>query len=116
MGMLQLPGESARAEKEVLVAEDDGSSKLKGLVAKAKAIVAGGDGDDAAAAEDSGGAMGKVKAAMAKAASAVTGVIKKDDDDDDAPAAPPAADGQPTENASKMKAAVEAARKNQDED
>jgi hypothetical protein len=104
--------------KEVRMAEDaDRSSKLKGLVAKAKNAVGGGDGDDAAAGDDGGGAMGKVKAALSKATSAVTKVVKKDDDGGGIDVAtPPAADKDPTDNARQMKAAVEAARKAKPED
>ena len=60
--------------------------------------------------------MGKVKAALSKATSAVTKVVKKDDDGGIDVPTPPAADTAPTENAKQMKAAVEAARKAQDED
>jgi hypothetical protein len=53
------------------------------------------------------------KAALTKATSAVTKVVKKDDD---APATPPVAEKKPSENAKKMKDAVDAARKAQDDD
>ncbi len=91
------------------MSEDDLSSKVKGLVAKAKSAIGGGD-DGGAKTDDGGGALGKVKAALAKATDAVTGLVKKDDDDD-GPATPPAATGEPTDNARQMKEAVEAARK-----
>jgi hypothetical protein len=97
------------------VAQEDGSGKLKGLVAKAKQAVGGGEGDEGAGADDAGGAMGKVKAALSKATTAVTKVVKKDGDGDSV-ATPPAADTKPTENARQMKAAVEAARKAKPED
>ena len=93
------------------MADDAGSSKLKGLVAKAKNAVGGGEGDDASATDDGGGAMDKVKAALSKVTSAVTKVVKKDDDGGLDVATPPAADSEPTENARQMKAAVDAARK-----
>lgn len=53
------------------------------------------------------------KGALSKVTGAVTKVVKKDDD---GPATPPAAEKKPTENARKMKDAVDAARKAQDDD
>ncbi|MEA2828863.1 MAG: hypothetical protein QOG43_3302 [Actinomycetota bacterium] len=94
----------------------DRSGKLKGLVAKAKNAVGGGEGDDDASANDGGGAMSKVKAALSKATSAVTKVVKKDDDGGIDVPTPPAAEGAPTDNARQMKAAVEAARKAKPDD
>lgn len=59
------------------------------------------------------GLVAAAKAALTKATSAVTKVVKKDDD---APATPPVAEKKPSENAKKMKDAVDAARKAQDDD
>ena len=60
------------------------------------------------------GAVGKVKAALAKATQAVTGLVKKDSPADAAPAS--AAAHGPSERSLKMKAAVEAARKDKAKD
>ena len=93
------------------MAEDaDRSSKIKSLVAAAKKVTGGG-GDEAGATEESGGAVGRVKAVLSKATSTVTGLVKKEDE----VAIPPAAEKKPTEHASKMKKAVEEARKGQTE-
>ena len=77
------------ARKEGSVTEEaDGTSKVSSLVAAAKG-------------------------ALAKVTDAVTKVVKKDDD---GPATPPVAEKKPSENARKMKDAVDAARKAQDDD
>ena len=61
------------------------------------------------------GPVDRVKAVLVKAGQAVASIVKKDDTPG-AGASGATANGQPTENANKMKAAVEAARKAQDDD
>jgi hypothetical protein len=61
------------------------------------------------------GPLSKVKAVLAKATGAVTNLVRKDDDKAaDGPSA--TADHTSTDNAKRMKDAVEAARKNQSDD
>ncbi len=92
--------------------DGDLSSKVKGLVAKAKNAISGGDDDGGTGSGDSAGPVAKVKAALSKATEAVTGLVKKDDDG----AGATDAHEEPTENALKMKAAVKEARKAKDDD
>jgi hypothetical protein len=70
--------------------------------------------EDADKSSSSGGLVGKLKGMLTKATGAVTGLVKKDDDGAGATGAK--ASGKPTERSKKMKDAVEAARKKDDED
>jgi hypothetical protein len=82
---------------------------MKGLVAAAKKV----RGGDESATDESTGPVGRVKSALAKATQAVTAIVKKDDGGG---ATAAVADGEPTQNARKMKDAVEAARKAREDD
>lgn len=62
-----------------------------------------------------GGLVGKLKGLLTKAVGAVKGLVKKKDDAG-AGATGVKATGKPTERSKKMKDAVEAARKNKDDD
>jgi hypothetical protein len=84
---------------------------MKGLVAAAKKV----RGGDESATDESTGPVGRVKSALAKATQAVAGIVKKDDGGGEG-AAGAVADGEPTQNARKMKDAVEAARKAREDD